>query len=74
MACKCPICKSGFSGAPELLEHLIEGSDSSHEKWVESYCNAKKIDYARLILERLNGNPNANISLAASLKKDYCAK
>jgi hypothetical protein len=74
MTCKCPTCKKGFLEATELLEHFFSGSDSSHEKWLESYCNSKKIDYARLILERLNGDPNANKMLAASLIRDFCGK
>jgi hypothetical protein len=71
MACNCPVCKEKLPVAPELVEHLFSG-DSSHEKWVESYCGKKKIDYGRLILERLNGDPNANKTLTVSLKKDYC--
>jgi hypothetical protein len=74
MACKCPVCNKEYSTAPELLEHVIDGTDNSHEKWLESYCNKRKIDYARLILERLNGNPNANKLLSATLNKDYCKK
>jgi hypothetical protein len=74
MTCRCQSCKKGFSTGSELLEHIISGPDSAHEKWMESYCDSKKIDYARLILERLNGNEAANKPVIAALKKDFCEK
>jgi hypothetical protein len=74
MACKCPVCKKEYSAVTELLEHIVDGGDSSHEKWLESYCTRSNIDYARLILERINGNQNANKQLSSSLNKDFCKK
>ena len=73
MACKCPVCREANSTVGKLLEHIINNTDTSHEKWLESYCEKNKIDFGRLILERLNGNKDANKPLAVPLKRDFCA-
>lgn len=71
MACRCPVCKKTSSTDDALLEHIMTG-DSAHEKWLKSYCNSNKIDFARMILEQINGNANASKPLLASLKRDFC--
>ena len=72
MAFKCPVCKKTTSTVGTLIEHIANNQDASHEKWLEVYCQKNNIDFGRMILERLNGNKDANRPLTVPLKRDFC--
>ncbi len=74
MACNCPVCKKSMSEIGALVEHVTGSQDNSHQEWLQSYCQKKKIDFGRMILKQINGDKNANKPLAAPMKKDFCNK
>ena len=73
MACKCPVCKKAASGTDGLVTHIVNSHDESHEKWLESYCESNGVDFARMVLEQINGNKNAAKPLTAPVKRDFCS-
>jgi len=72
MAYRCPVCKQTASTVSKLAEHIMNSQDNSHGKWLESYCNSNNIDFARMILEQINGNKDTSKSLIKALKRDFC--
>jgi len=74
MACKCPVCNKSMSAIGELVEHVATSQDNPHQVWLESYCTKNKIDFARMVLQQINGDKNASKPLASPMKKDFCNK
>jgi len=72
MICRCPVCRKTTSTVGTLFSHIINNTDTSHEKWLESYCKLNNIDFGRLLLDRINGNKDANKPLTVLLKRDFC--
>ena len=74
MNCKCPVCEKKNSTVEALAEHVANSQDDSHQIWIEAYCNKKKLDFARMLLQTLNGKKDAHKPLIAPFERDFYGK
>jgi uncharacterized protein YutE (UPF0331/DUF86 family) len=70
--CKCPVCGRKTASVGTLFSHLINIHDPRHEKWLDAYCKSNKIDFMKILADRVNGTKDANKPLTDALKKDFC--
>lgn len=72
MRCKCPVCGRQTATVGTLFSHLVNIHDTSHEKWLESYCQSNGVNFMKVLLERVKGTKNANKPLTDILRRDFC--
>jgi predicted nucleic-acid-binding Zn-ribbon protein len=72
MVCKCPVCGRNTATVRTLFMHLVNIRDIRHEKWLDSYCKANKINYMKLLVNRMEDKKDANKPLTDALKRDFC--